>query len=128
VSDLLGRRTSLAVGALFTSVGSLLVFTQVKVLFVPGWFAMVAAFACLQAVVLAYLAELFPTEVRATLTAFVVTVQIVAGSVGLGIVAGLGELTSRSAVMIALTILVLPCIALLRRLPETAGRDVIALR
>jgi MFS family permease len=126
--DVLGRRMALAGGLLLTAAGAMLVFTEVRPLFVPGWFLTVGGYACLQAVVLAYLAELFPTELRATLTAFVVTCQIVSGSVGLGLVAGIGEITGHSAVMVVLGALLVPCVALLRHLPETAGRDVIALR
>jgi MFS family permease len=127
LGDVVGRRAALGCGLVLTGIAAMLVFTEVKLLFVPGWYAGVAGYACLQAVVLAYLAELFPTELRATLTAFVLTAAIVAGSVGLGIVAGAGELASRSTVMVILGALLIPCVTLLRRLPETAGRDVVGL-
>jgi MFS family permease len=127
-SDVLGRRVALGGGLLLVAVGTLLVFTELRMLFVPGWFLGVGAYACLQAVVLAYVAELFPTELRATLSAFVVTASIVSGSIGLALVAGLGEVTGRSAVLVVLALLLLPVLTLLRRLPETAGRDVITLR
>jgi MFS transporter, AAHS family, 3-hydroxyphenylpropionic acid transporter len=129
LSDRLGRRGALATGHLLTAAGALLVFSEVKLLFVPGWFCAVGAYACLQAVVLAYLAELFPTELRATLTAFAISAQVVSGSIGLAIVAGVAELVDdTSAPMLGLAVVLVPCVLLLRRLPETAGRDVIALR
>lgn len=127
LSDRLGRRVALAIGLLLTALGAILVFTEVRLLFVPGWFCAVGAYACLQAVVLAYLAELFPTELRATLTALVISAQVVSGSVGLAVVAGLGEaFDDTSGPMVVLALLLIPCVALLRRLPETAGRDVVA--
>jgi MHS family alpha-ketoglutarate permease-like MFS transporter len=125
VTDRRGRRYALAAGLSLTSAGTLLVFSHLPVLFVPGWFCAVGGYACLNAVVLAYLAELFPTEVRAGLTAVAVTTQVVAGSVGLGIVAGLGSLIGRSTVMVLLGVAILPALALLRALPETVGRDVV---
>jgi len=124
-SDLVGRRFALGAGLALTAAGAVLVFTEVELLFVFGWFSTVAGYACLQAVVLAYLAELFPTEVRAGLSSFAITAQVVAGSVGLGLVAGLGELVGRSTVMVALGLLLVPALLLLRALPETAGRDVV---
>ena len=124
-SDLLGRRLALAAGLVLSCTGTALVFTEVRVLFAPGWFCSVAAYACLQAVVLAYLAELFPTEVRAGLSSFAITAQVVAGSIGLGLVAALEGTVGRSAVMLGLAAALLPALALLRPLPETAGRDVI---
>lgn len=125
-SDRLGRRPALAAGLLLTAAASVLVFTEVRALFVPGWLCGVAAFACLQAVVLAYLAELFPTELRATLTAFAISCQVIAGSIGLVLVAGVGELTGTSAVMVALGAALAPLLVVLRGLPETAGADVVA--
>ena len=96
---------------------------RVRALFVPGWFCAVGAYACLQAVVLAYLAELFPTELRATLTAFVVAARSSAGSVGLALVAGARRAsTARSAADgRARRVLLSRASLLLRRLPETAG-------
>lgn len=124
-SDRLGRRFALAVGLALVAAGAVLVFTEVRALFVPGWFCGVGAYACFQAVTLAYVAELFPTELRATLSAFVVTTAVVSGSVGLAIIAGFAELDVRSPAMIALALAVVPVLLVLRRLPETAGRDVI---
>jgi MFS family permease len=124
-SDLTGRRPALAGGLVLTSLATSLLFTEVPALFAPGWFALVASYACLIAVVLAYLAELFPTELRATLTAFALAGQIVSGSFGLVVTGALdGPLGSSSVLLVAGAVL-LPALVLLRRLPETAGADVI---
>jgi MFS family permease len=127
-SDVIGRRPALAGGVLLTCLAPVLLFTEERALFAPGWFALAASFACLQACVLAYLAELFPTEVRATLTAFALAAQIVAGSAGLVIVGALAGPVGTSPVLLAAGLLLLPALVLLRRLPETAGVDVIRAR
>ena len=124
-SDRIGRRPALGGGLLLTALSTTLLFTEAQALFAPGWFALVASYACLNAVVLAYLAELFPTEVRATLTAFALAGQIVSGSVGLVLVAVFEGATGSSAVLLAMGGLLVPVLVLLRRLPETAGADVI---
>jgi MFS family permease len=126
--DVLGRRVSLAVGLTLTSAAALLTFTEVPALFVPGWFCLAGSYACLQAGVLAYVAELFPTEVRATLTAFVLAAQVVAGSVGLLLVAAAEPWAGTSPAMVAGGAALVPALVLLRRLPETAGADVISSR
>jgi len=124
-SDRLGRRAGLAGGLLLTSAAALLTFTEVPALFAPGWFALAASYACLQAVVLAYVAELFPTEVRATLTAFVFGAQIAAGSLGLVAAAALDGATGTSPALVVAGAALLPALLLLRRLPERAGADVV---
>ncbi len=59
--------------------GTVLVFTQVPALFAPGFFLLAAAGSCFLAASVAYMAELFPTEIRASLTAFVLVCQVAAG-------------------------------------------------
>jgi MFS family permease len=98
---------------------------EVRALFPVGFFVTVAAYACLQACAYVYLAELFPTEVRAGLSSFAITAAVVAGSIGLGLVAAFEGLAGRSTVMVVLAIAMLPALLLLRSLPETAGRDVV---
>jgi MFS family permease len=126
--DLAGRRFALAVGAVLTALAALLTFTEVRALFAPGWFCLVGSYACLQAGVLAYVAELFPTEVRSTLSAFVLAAQTVAGSIGLVIVATVDGWTGTSPAMLVAGVALLPALVLLRRLPETAGADVVSAR
>ena len=127
-SDRTGRRRGLGLGIVLTAAAALLIFTEERLLFLPGWFCVVAGFSCLQACVLAYTAELFPTEVRATLTAVTTTVAIVAGSAGLLVLALLEDATGTSPAIMVAGALLVPVLVLLRRLPETAGADVIGAR
>ena len=48
--------------------GTILIFSSQRALFVPGFFLAAAAGACFVTVTLAYATELFPTELRATLS------------------------------------------------------------
>ena len=72
--------------SLIVIVGVLLVFSEERWLFAPGFFLLTGADAGLAAVRPSYLSELFPTEVRATLLAFVLAVVVAAGSLGLVVV------------------------------------------
>ena len=88
ISDLVGRRPMMALGIVLGAAGTVLVFTQVPALFTPGFFLLATAGSCFLAASVAYMAELFPTEVRASLTAFVIVCQVAAGSVGLVVLGG----------------------------------------
>jgi MFS family permease len=125
-SDRFGRRPVLAGGIACGVIANLLVFSEIRVLFVPGFWAAVAANAALLAVAYAYLAELFPTELRATLTAVVVAVQVASGSLGLLVVAALAGAVDTSLQLAIGGLLVAPVLLLLRGLPETRGSDVVS--
>lgn len=125
-SDRLGRRPVLALGLVSGVIANVVIFTEVRALFAPGFFLAAGTNAALLAVVYAYLAELFPTELRATLTSVVVGVQVACGSLGLLIVGALSGVVSTSLVLVLGGILVTPVILLLRGLPETRGTDVLA--
>jgi MFS family permease len=125
VSDLVGRKPMVAVAILLTAAGVVLMFTEMRALFAPGFFLATAGGACFVAVSLAYLAELFPTEIRATLTAFAVACQLAAGSLGLVVVGGLSGVISPSVLMVILSGALLASLPLLRQLPEVRGCDVI---
>ena len=62
---------------------------------------------------------------RATTTAFVLSCQVVAGSVGLAVLGGLAGVVSPSLLLIVLGGCLAPAALALRGLPETAGRDLI---
>lgn len=125
LSDRVGRRPVVVGSAVVMAIGIVLVFSEQRALFAPGFFLLTGSDAGLVAVRPAYLSELFPTEVRATLLSFVFGVVVAAGSVGLVLVGALdGTLTTRS-VIAALTAVMLGALVLMRRLPETAGNDVI---
>jgi MFS family permease len=72
----------------------------------------------------AYLSELFPTELRATLTSVAVAAQIAGGSIGLLVIGALAGAVDTSLQLVVGGLLAAPVILLLRRLPETRGADV----
>ena len=125
IGDLAGRRPMIALAMLMGTAGTVLVFTEVRALFAPGFFLLAAAGSCFVAASVAYMAELFPTEVRATMTAFVLACQVVAGSVGLMVLGGLSGVVSPSLLMLILGGCLAPAVLALRGLPETACRDLV---
>jgi MFS family permease len=125
VSDLAGRRPMMALAMVVGAAGTVMVFTEVPGLFPPGLFLLTVAGSCFMAASVAYMAELFPTEVRATTTAFVLACQVVAGSVGLAVLGGLAGVVSPSLLLIVLGGCLAPAALALRGLPETARRDLI---
>jgi hypothetical protein len=78
-----------------------------------------------QATRTAYVSELFPTEVRATTASFVGAVNVTAGSLGLVTVGVLADAVEPSTSIIAMALACTATVVLLRRLPETAGVDVV---
>ena len=125
ISDLAGRRPMMALAMVLGAAGTVMVFTEVRSLFPPGLFLLTAAGSCFAAASVAYVAELFPTEVRATTAAFVLACQVVAGSVGLALLGGLAGVVSPSLLLIVLGGCLAPAALALRGLPETARRDLI---
>ena len=99
--------------------GVALVFTEQRWLFAPGFFLLTGADAGLASVRPAYISELFPTEVRATLLSFIFGVVVAAGSLGLVIVGLLdGTWTTRTAHLRASAVMLAgwrPCGACRRR-------------
>jgi MFS family permease len=128
LSDRIGRRPVLVGSALVMALGVALVFSEQRWLFAPGFFLLTGADAGLVAARPAYLSELFPTEVRATLLSFVFGVVVAAGSLGLVVVGVLeGAWTTRASIY-ALTAVMLGGLVAMRGLPETVGADVVATR
>lgn len=128
LSDRIGRRPVLIGSALVVALGVALLFTEQRWLFAPGFFLLTGADAGLAAVRPAYLSELFPTELRATLLSFVFGIVVAAGSLGLVIVGVLdGAWTTRTSIY-ALTAVMLGGLVAMRGLPETVGADVVATR
>ncbi|HEX2504499.1 MAG TPA: MFS transporter [Miltoncostaeaceae bacterium] len=125
ISDLAGRRPMLALGIVLGAAGTVLVFTQVPALFTPGFFLLATAGSCFLAASVAYMAELFPTEVRASLTAFVIVCQVAAGSLGLVLLGGLASVVSPYLLLLILGGCLTAALLVLKGLPETARRDLV---
>lgn len=125
ISDRVGRRPMVALANVLAAVGTVLIFTGQRSLFVPGFFLDAAAGACFVTVTLAYVAELFPTELRATLSSVVIACQVAAGSLGLALLGALAGVVDISLAMVIMGASLLASLLLLRGLPETRGRDLI---
>ena len=127
VSDRVGRKPMVLLANVLAVAGTILIFTGQRGLFVPGFYLDAAAGACFVTVTLAYVAELFPTELRATLSSVVIACQVAAGSLGLALLGALSGVVSTSLAMMILGGSLLASLLLLRHLPETRGRDLIHL-
>lgn len=125
MSDLVGRRPVIIGSSVVIAVGMVAVFSGQRWLFAPGFFLIAGADAALAAVRPAYLSELFPTEVRATLLSFVFSVVVASGSIGLVLVGALDRLASHRTTIGGLVAVMLLGLISMRRMPETAGADVI---
>lgn len=125
LSDVLGRRRLTVAGLLIQACGWALVFSGVRGLFAPGFYLALMGLSTFQTVSYAYLAELFPTEVRATVASFALTVQIAAGSVGLVLVSVLSGPIGPYRVMLVLAAVEAISAVMVRGLPETVGADVV---
>jgi MFS family permease len=124
-SDRVGRRPVLAAALVLGVLANLMMFSEVRPLFTPGFWVAAASNAAVLAVGYAYLAELFPTELRATLTSIVIAAQIAGGSLGLLLIAALAGAVDTSLQLVVGGLLATPVILLLRGLPETRGADVV---
>jgi MFS family permease len=125
VSDRVGRKPIVAAAILLASAGTMLIFTEVEGLFIPGFFLATAGAASFMAVTLTYLAELFPTEIRATLISVVLSCQVAAGSLGLVIVGALASVVKPSSVLLLAGGALVGSLVLLRGLPEVGGCDIL---
>ena len=124
-SDRFGRKPITTLAVLAFALGALLVFTGQRALYVPGFFLLAAADAAVQAVRSAFASELFPTEVRATLASLAGAVTIASGSVGLLLAGLLAPVLDPQVTVLAMAGACAASVLLLRRLPETVGRDVV---
>lgn len=128
LSDRFGRKPVLALAVCAFAGGALLVFSGSRALYVPGFFLLAGADAAVHAVRGAFVAELFPTEVRATLAALTGAVTVASGSAGLLVVGLLSPGVPYGHAVAALALLAGAGTLALRALPETAGADVLGPR
>ncbi len=126
LSDRYGRRPVMAGSLLTGSLGVLLVFSGRPALYAPGFFLMAGADAAVHAARSAYVCELFPTEVRATVAALAGAVVVASGSAGLLITGVLAGVVDPYVTVVVLALAAGASALLLRGLPETAGVDLIA--
>jgi MFS family permease len=125
LSDRIGRRPVTLGCVLVFAAGVLLVFSEQRALFAPGFFLLAGADAGLIALRPAFVSELFPTEVRATLLSFIFGVLVAGGSLGLVVVGVLAGPVGTTPTLLALTAVMVACLVALRRLPEPVGSDVV---
>lgn len=128
LSDRVGRRRIIIWSSFTMALGLVAIFSEQRGLFAPGFFLVAGSDAALASVRPSYLSELFPTEVRATLMAFVFGVVVAAGSVGLVFVGIFEAWWSTRTLIGALAAVMLLGLLSMRRMPETAGADVIGAR
>jgi MFS family permease len=125
-SDRIGRRPVLAAALVLEAIANVMIFSEVQLLFAPGFWVAAGASAAVLAVGYAYLSELFPTELRATLTSIVIAVQIAGGSLGLLVIGALAGAVDTSLQLVVGGLAATPVVLLLRGLPETRGADVVS--
>lgn len=126
LSDRVGRKPVTFGALVLFAVGAVVMHTEQRWLFAPGFFLMAASDAAIQATRATFVCELFPTEVRATLASFVGAAHVVAGSVGLAVVGILAAVVDPQVTILALAGVCAASIVALHRLPETVGADVVA--
>ncbi|HZA88671.1 MAG TPA: MFS transporter [Solirubrobacterales bacterium] len=124
-SDRIGRRPVLAAALVMGVVANVMIFSEVRLMFAPGFWVAAGSNAAVLAVGYAYLSELFPTELRATLTSIVIAAQIAGGSLALLLIGALAGAIDTSLQLVLGGLAATPVILLLRDLPETRGSDVI---
>jgi len=126
-SDRWGRRPMLSIGIVTEAIGMAALFLGGRGWFAPGWMVFVFGQAVIAGCWLAYVSELVPTEVRATVGSIVVSVQVAAGSAGLALSSVLGSSPRASGRVVAwLGVASAATLVAFWALPETSGRDMIA--
>ncbi|HEX6311708.1 MAG TPA: MFS transporter [Acidimicrobiia bacterium] len=123
ISDRIGRRpgTALALAGMGASV--LVIFGGGEALFAVGFWLAVLAQGAQWPVIGAYVAELFPTEVRPTMHSFVLSFQTVGGALGLLVVGVLAPVVGVTEMMVGLGVACACSMLCLLGMPETRGAD-----
>lgn len=126
-SDRWGRLPMMRLGSCMGLAGVVVLFTEARSAYPLGWFMMSFGQAAIAAIYLTYVSELVPTEIRATVTSFIVSCSVVGGSAGLAVAAVvIPEHLSAASLMRLLALVGVGAISLTGLLPETAGADVVS--
>jgi MFS family permease len=126
-SDHFGRRPMLSIGIVTEAAGMAILFLGGRGWFAPGWMVFVFGQAVIAGSWLAFVSELVPTEVRATVGSIVVSVQVAAGSAGLALSSLLGDSPRASGRIVAwIGAASVALLVIFWALPETSGRDMVA--
>lgn len=125
-SDRVGRRPVISLGVVVETAGIAVMFGGGESWYAVGWFGFALGQAMIAGCWVAFVSELVPTEVRATVSSLVVSMQVAAGSVGLVVASTVGESIRESGRVGAwMGIVSIASLGVLWRLPEVAGRDVV---
>jgi MFS family permease len=102
----------------------LLIFGGGEALFAVGFWVAVLAQGAQWPVIGAYVAELFPTEVRATMHSFVLAFQTIGGALGLLVVGVLAPVVGVTEIMVGLGVACAVSMVCLLGIPETSGANI----
>ncbi len=125
----IGRRGTIIVGTVATALTAALAYGGGKAAFVVGYMAGVAAGGLLAPALAALSTELFPHTSRATAAGWIVVAGVVGAMVGLLVFGFIGDsvhVTGAGSLRLAALLTffpLLPCLALLYRLPESSTME-----
>lgn len=125
----IGRRGTIVVGTIATAATASLAYGGGKIAFVVGYMAGVAAGGLLAPAIAALSTELFPHSSRATAAGWIVVAGVIGAMAGLlvfGLIGDSVHVTGAGSLRLAalLTFLpLLPCLALLYKLPESSHME-----
>jgi MFS family permease len=124
ISDRIGRRPGVALALAGMGASVLLIFGGGEALFAVGFWVAVLAQGAQWPVIGAYVAELFPTEVRATMHSFVLAFQTIGGALGLLVVGVLAPVVGVTEIMVGLGVACAVSMVCLLGIPETSGANI----
>lgn len=130
LSRRLGRRATVVLGVLATGLTSCVAYSGGRNIFILGYMTGVFAAGLLAPAAAALSTEIFPHRVRATTAGWIVVAGVVGATSGLFFFGWIADVVkSASANSLRVPALVtflplLPTLLLVRRLPETAGREI----
>ena len=130
LSRRLGRRATVVLGAVASTFTACLAYSGGRSSFIVGYMTGVFAAGLLAPAAAALSTEIFPHRVRATTAGWIVVAGVVGATSGLFFFGWVADTVSASAVTslrvpaLVTFLPTLPLLALIRRLPETAGQEI----